>query len=129
MKIEKVLVEQPIVQSRAALILLKRKLFKTCAYYGYQGWLRFRAETLTQWEKERGFLECFYCKKKPLIVECYDKDPMMATLDHVIPRSRYSGSKFDLKNLVVACSNCNRKKKDKTVEEFLRLNGTNSIID
>ena len=108
---EPVLVQDPDLQSRAALILLKRALIRHCAYYGYQGWLRFRWETLHKWQAERGFLECEYCGLKPLIIDADNKHPMVATLDHVIPRSK-GGAEMDLSNLVVACRPCNAKKKD-----------------
>lgn len=41
--------------------------------------------------------------------------------DHIIPFSR--GGTDDLSNLVTSCRRCNRQKKDKTPEEFLRWKG------
>jgi len=38
-----------------------------------------------------------------------------ATLDHVIPRSRYGEN--NIQNLVTACSACNQEKADRTPEE------------
>lgn len=111
MRLENVLVKEPHVQSRAALLLLKKHLLRFVAYYGYQGWLRFRWETLNKWLKERGNLNCYYCNKGPLVIDTDNHNPMVATLDHVVPRSK-GGSEYDVKNLVVSCYSCNQKKKD-----------------
>lgn len=119
MNIEKVLVSEPVLQSRAALVLLKKNLLRKVAYFGYQGWLRFRWETLNKWAKNNPLI-CFYCKKGPLEIES-DNQKILATLDHVVPISQYKGSKFDLTNIVVACYSCNVNKKDKSVKEFLKL--------
>ncbi len=107
-----VLVEEPDLQSQAALILLHKRLIKSAVYHGYQGWLRFRSETLERWKLERGSLQCHYCGLSPLKIDADCKDGHLATLDHVHPRSR-GGANFDLNNLVVACSPCNNKKADK----------------
>lgn len=107
-----VLVVEPAVQSRAALLLLHKRLLRSAVYYGYQGWLRFRIETLERWLAERGDLVCAYCGKTGLQIEADNKDSLCATLDHVIPRSK-GGAVMDLNNLVVACSPCNGKKGDK----------------
>jgi len=109
---ELVLIKNPPRESRAALILLKKDLIKKSVYYGYQGWLRFRFETLTNILKDRGILQCNYCNKGPLLIETDNKDPYVATLDHKNPLSR-GGAKFDLTNLVVCCISCNQKKGNK----------------
>ena len=51
---------------------------------------------------------CMYCGHK------FRHDQL--TLDHVLPRSR--GGKSDWGNLVSACHGCNRKKADRTPEEW-----------
>lgn len=109
---ENVLTEAPHPQSRAALVLLKKDLLKKVVYFGYQGWLRFRWELLNRWLGERGVLSCSYCGKGPLLIEADNKNPFVATLDHVMPVSK-GGAVWDEKNLVVACHRCNQKKKDK----------------
>lgn len=113
----KVLTEEPHVQSPAALILLGRRLIRSVVYRGYQGWLRFRLETLEKWKAQRGSLSCHYCGKGPLIIEADNRHPFVATLDHVIPRSR-GGAEMDENNLVVACFACNQRKRDKLVHEM-----------
>lgn len=113
------LVEEPALESRAALHLLHKRLLRTSVYHGYKGWLRFRLETLETWQKERGELRCVYCGLGPLVIETDNRDPFCATLDHVVPRAK-GGAKFDLNNLVVACSPCNGKKGDKDVKDFKR---------
>lgn len=118
MPYERVLTENPHVQSRAALMLLKKDLLRHVAYHGYQGWLRFRWETLNKILLDDGVLKCHYCNKQPLLIDADNKHPMVATLDHVIPRSK-GGAEFDLNNLVVACHYCNQKKKDHILSKDL----------
>lgn len=50
---------------------------------------------------------CQYCGLKPGTAEL--------SIDHVLPRSR--GGKTTWENCVLCCTNCNRKKADKTPEE------------
>lgn len=113
---EIVLTEEPHPQSRGMLVLLCRALLRKVAFRGYQGWLRFRLELLERWQSERGELRCHYCSKGPLMIEVDNKHPMVATLDHVIPRSK-GGANMNESNLVVACYRCNQKKKDKILGE------------
>ena len=108
-----ILVEEPHIKSQAALVLLHKQLIRGVKYHGYKGWLRFRLETLERWQAERGSLHCHYCGLGPLVIDTDNRDPMVATLDHRIPRAK-GGAEFDLNNLVVACSPCNQKKGDKT---------------
>ena len=107
-----ILVQQPHIQSQAALVLLHKKLIRGVRYHGYKGWLRFRLELLEKWESERGTLKCHYCGLEPLIIDTSNSDPYCATLDHVIPRAK-GGAEFDPANLVVSCGPCNQKKADK----------------
>lgn len=53
---------------------------------------------------------CVYCKAsgENIVLEC----------DHVIPFSK--GGSDELENLVTACFSCNRSKRDKSLEEFLK---------
>jgi len=113
----KLLTHDPHPQSLAALFLLHKRLLRFVAYHGYKGWLRFRFETLERWQQERGSLSCHYCGRGPLAIDVGNGDPLVATLDHVIPRSK-GGAEFDLNNLVVACFPCNQRKKDKILPEM-----------
>ena len=117
MKANNVLVQNPDVQSRAALVLLKRDLRKRVNYEdGYVGWLRFRWDFLNSILRKGYDLECHYCKKGPLLIDADNNHPMVATLDHFIPLAK-GGGKFDEKNLVVCCYPCNQKKKDKILSK------------
>lgn len=90
--------------------------------------------------KERGELRCEYCNRGPLVI--YDINPGTitpeqivdpniklndkfnpkdgATCDHKKPQSK-GGSKFDYSNLAVCCSPCNRRKGNKTWEEWVKI--------
>lgn len=107
---ELILIEDPHVKSRAAFLRLRKKLIvaddSSRAY-----WLRFRLQLLTTWLAERGDLVCHYCGKPHLLIEDYDVNKV-ATLDHVMPLAK-GGARYDVDNLVVACSPCNAKKADK----------------
>jgi 5-methylcytosine-specific restriction endonuclease McrA len=54
---------------------------------------------------------CYYCRSKV--------DPNNRTIDHRIPLSR--GGSHSVKNLVMACHQCNSSKSDKTEAEYLHL--------
>jgi 5-methylcytosine-specific restriction endonuclease McrA len=105
---EVVLVLDPHLQSRGALLALRRKLLvQDTSTHGY--WLRFRQTFLTKW-LEQGPLRCAYCGRGPLHID--PPDDSVATIDHITPLSR-GGAKFDEQNLAVACLLCNGKKADK----------------
>lgn len=57
--------------------------------------------------KRDGF-KCSYCGKIGYKLEC----------DHIVPISK--GGNNDLSNLTTSCQKCNRQKKDKSVDEFLK---------
>jgi 5-methylcytosine-specific restriction endonuclease McrA len=61
----------------------------------------------------RDDLQCIYCLRK-----LNDAHPADITLDHVIPRSSFSGCVRDPKNLVTSCRSCNCKKGDLPVNRF-----------
>lgn len=58
---------------------------------------------------------CYYCGRDKLY-----KD--LCTIDHLVPSCR--GGKDTIENLVVACKVCNRRKNQKSVQEYIeyRLN-------
>lgn len=130
-RLERVLYEEPLAESRASLVLLKKDLLRKVAYHGYQGWLRFRWEVLHERLAASGQLTCLYCGKGPLIIEADDSEPLCASLDHVHPVSQ-GGSKWDRNNLVVACIPCNQSKKDKPLDVWLeerkRLDKTKNSV-
>src|SRR3989449_2862132 len=59
-------------------------------------------------DRERG--ACFYClRRTPANVQC---------LDHVVPRARFGRNSY--RNLVSCCIECNPRKGDRPVPDFLR---------
>ena len=62
-----------------------------------------------RWQNEHG-LNCAHCG-----IDCSG----FSTIDHVVPLSKGGGN--TLKNMVIACLECNQSKADKTVEEFKQL--------
>jgi 5-methylcytosine-specific restriction endonuclease McrA len=84
---------------------------------------------------ERDSYTCVYCGKKPA--------PSKLTIDHIIPRSRWTEVQADKKpkefnsweNLVTACKECNTKKGNKLLSEIkwkspdsFKLKPKNSMI-
>jgi 5-methylcytosine-specific restriction endonuclease McrA len=106
----KVLPEDPHPQSQASLRQLQNNLFRESTSR-LAVWLNFREKLLRNMQFD-GPLVCHYCGKNNLQIETdSNSDPFLATLDHVIPRSK-GGAEYDLNNLVVACFPCNSKKRD-----------------
>jgi 5-methylcytosine-specific restriction endonuclease McrA len=101
------------VQSRAALIALRKQYFKdpnVDSREPYKVWLTFRMNLLNRWEEERGSLSCHYCGQDNLHKDTENIEPKyQATLDHVMPRAR-GGAEYDENNLCVACRTCNERK-------------------
>ena len=64
--------------------------------------------------KQKG--KCFYCDCRTYRQE--QKLLPVATVDHVIPLSK--GGTHSIKNLVVACSDCNQAKGCKTKDEYMQ---------
>jgi len=104
----KLYVDDPHVQSHAALSLLVTKLGEE----SHKEWLTFRVKYLSQFES----LVCHYCGKEGLLIETDDEEHL-ATVDHVVPLSK-GGAEFDPENLVVACLSCNGNKKDKDYDRY-----------
>tara|TARA_Y100001970_G_scaffold136999_1_gene168609 strand:- start:64 stop:342 length:279 start_codon:yes stop_codon:yes gene_type:complete len=68
----------------------------------------------SQWWKNKLLqAKCYYCEKKLASKE--------VTMDHVVPLSQ--GGKSIKSNLVVACKDCNNKKKNMTTIEWLKDQG------
>jgi 5-methylcytosine-specific restriction endonuclease McrA len=79
----------------------------------------FSIKFLSSCKKIHGSLKCVYCNKKDLWIcdnlkhKFTEEDyKTLATTDHFIPISK-GGDIFDKDNCVVACHECNQKKKDK----------------
>lgn len=112
-----ILINEPHIQSLAALVLLTKKLAPRPL--SYKVWLRYRKWFLKEHLKKHHTLACFYCGKKDLKKQS-DSNSDLATLDHVKPLSK-GGEQFHSSNLVVACFTCNSRKKDKDIDEFINL--------
>ena len=63
--------------------------------------------------KKYGTLTCIYCYKKIIFGD--------DSLEHILPLSR--GGTHDSENLGIACLSCNKKKHNKTIEEFMKKGG------
>jgi 5-methylcytosine-specific restriction endonuclease McrA len=106
------LVREPHPQSLAALVLLTRKyLVATRPVRNYRLWLTYRKRVLQDFRQNAGDLVCHYCGKENLLANTRNLK-RIATLDHVHPKSK-GGAEFSKENLVVACNDCNQKKKDR----------------
>ena len=109
----RVRVETPHPNSMAAGVLLSRRLRKD----ELSDWFEFRSAFLDKVRQALGELRCHYCGRGGLVEEVSDeasKEELrhLATVDHVIPRSK-GGPDKDEDNLVVACFPCNQRKADK----------------
>jgi 5-methylcytosine-specific restriction endonuclease McrA len=104
-----VFTEDPHLQSPAALHLLRKKLNDELNFL----WLKFRNDFLSN-----TVLTCTYCGKTDLLIETDDLN-RLATIDHVIPRSK-GGAEFDRSNCVVACFPCNNNRGDMDADEYKR---------
>lgn len=114
-----VLYSNPVIQSAAALVLLKTKLRKQ----ELQEYLDFRATILDDEKMLYGDLVCAYCGASGLN-SVLSENPtkaefrVLATIDHVVPISK-GGGKFDKDNVVVACYPCNQEKSNKLPPYFI----------
>jgi len=70
---------------------------------------------------------CYYCNVEVRIPERRKKysDPDRGVIDHRIPHVAGGSDSFD--NLVLACSECNKKKTDRTHDDFMREMVSKSI--
>ncbi len=129
---DNILVDNPVINSRASYILLINDLSKLDdvlfrKYHPYK-YLRWREEFLNKKKEEDGLLFCKKCFKGPLIIYRKDgtlagnKDKMIATIDHIIPISR-GGSLFEESNIDILCYKCNQKKADKLPRKRLKKSG------
>lgn len=105
---QRVMVEEPHLKSRAALLLLCLKLEDE----EISEWLIFRKEFLGQYKT----LTCSHCGKTNLQIDTDDED-LLATVDHIVCLSQ-GGKKFDKKNCIVSCYSCNNNRGDLSVEEY-----------
>ena len=107
--------KNPDIRSHAALVLLTRAYEKK----RLQRWLDFRDVLLDAAEARDGCLKCHYCGRADLVREVPDyvrKPKNLATIDHVLPRSK--GGQDDDDNCVIACFTCNQRKGDNTGGEW-----------
>ena len=106
------MIPEPHPESLASLVLLSREYSKA----QLSKWLNFRDEVLDEFIAEHGELFCTMCDKRPLLREMPEfgmrQSHDLATIDHVVPRSK-GGGEYEKGNCAVVCYQCNQKKKDK----------------
>lgn len=68
------------------------------------------------WLRERDGLACHYCGHEMLFAQPGGWVPLRATIEHRLPIAR--GGLHTEENCVLACSECNSRKLDKTPDEF-----------
>ena len=110
-----VLVETPNREAQASLVLLNRVYTKM----ELKAYLKFRESVLDAAEARDGCLKCHYCGRNDLVREPPEgvkKPRRLATIDHVVPRSK--GGQDEEDNCVVACFTCNQRKGDKLEGEW-----------
>lgn len=72
--------------------------------------------------KARLFAEdpcCHYCRRETFVDNNNRYHPLKMSMDHKFPASL--GGKSNVKNLVLACSECNKLKSDSLYEDYCRL--------
>ncbi len=79
-----------------------------------------RIKFYNKWLEQFGDFKCFYCdvETSPHHEETHNRK---TTIDHLVPKSK--GGLNKTPNLVIACFNCNQKKQNLTLEEFLPIIG------
>jgi 5-methylcytosine-specific restriction endonuclease McrA len=98
---------------KAAARVAKRRALKLGAFVGD----RKEYEKFVKWARTARGLCCSYCGK--------ETEPKERELDHIVPLSR--GGADAVSNLCVACGSCNRRKHNKTAEEFTALTLTDTL--
>lgn len=118
---EMIMFKNPSVQSRAAYVLLARKLKTMDRTKNWEKNPNFRKEFLDKFVEKHGELYCEYCGLRNLVrkVTKQSEKLILATLDHIVPLSR-GGSEFDISNIKLCCQKCNTLKGDMRVKEFER---------
>lgn len=122
--------ENVSIKSQSSLILLNDYLREHDEDYikslwELQEYLNRRYIYLLKIKKTRGDLVCHYCGKNHLEIgfrsvvlsNQNNKNPKLATIDHVIPVSKGIDI-LDETNWVVSCKKCNNKKGSKDYNEF-----------
>lgn len=110
MKRQRVYVEEPHVQSMAALVLLVKDLELT----QLNEYLVFKHSFFSKFQT----LTCFWCNKTDLQEETNDLD-ILATIDHIKVVSQ-GGELMNEENCLVSCFRCNNNRKDMSFEEYKR---------
>lgn len=108
MKRQRVLVEQPHIQSMAALVLLIEDFQLT----QLNEYLTFKEKFFSKFET----LTCFWCGKENLQDETTDLE-ILATIDHIKVVSQ-GGELMNEENCLVSCFRCNNNRKDLKFEEY-----------
>jgi hypothetical protein len=113
--------DEPYIKSAAARALLLDYYRKLDEKETLERWLERRNVYLKRQLKEKGELICEYCGKRHLEIgsNSYkenNRNPLLATIDHKIPRSRNGKDIFE--NFAVSCRKCNTIKGSLTYNEY-----------
>ena len=65
------------------------------------------------------FGKCYYCNQETSL-DAKDNDPKLATIDHIVPKSK--GGKGLHDNKVIACLQCNQTKSNKRLDDYICKN-------
>ena len=68
---------------------------------------------------------CYYCNLRVIVKSMRNEHTMLATRDHVVPKSR--GGTDAIANIVMACANCNGVKGSMTGTEFIYFLNTSKF--
>lgn len=124
--VHKFITRIPSIKSRAAYLLLKDKLrAQDETYKNIHGvrfkWLKFRKIFLVRHKELHNSFICEYCGRPDLHEATIKSDDCQVTLDHIIPLSK-GGQMFDISNLVISCTLCNKIKDSDSIKTFEETN-------
>ncbi|MDB4330154.1 HNH endonuclease [bacterium] len=120
----------PHIQSHAASVMLLDDLKRIVKSQGkepeWRLWLRVRKRYLKRMKKEnKGNLICYFCDEPYLDMNFNNpfrkRKRKRATVDHMLAQAK-GGRKYDVNNFCVACRECNEKKADTDLTEFVGRN-------
>lgn len=122
-----VVTKEPHIQSSSAGILLWRKYYRLLIKQEkvlFEEFLRIKKSFIESFRSPVGY-QCFYCGKRIYNNSKRNRKKgkrQLITIDHILPISK-GGSILDIDNMVICCFNCNNKKGNKTLDEFLESEG------
>lgn len=118
--------DNPSPKSYASYILLTQELYNR-EEPDYMEWINFRQSFLENKLKETGNLVCEFCGKSHLEIghsernklKYNNKNKNLATIDHLLAKSKYPQFSMSKWNMAVSCRECNKEKGDLLMEEWI----------